>query len=153
MKSYKDFKKQLDETYAVAGQVGDYTGLNLSGADDGSTLVYDIEDAEVLRKLNVAVKGELENASNYPLKRLARLREKLQVAGLSFEMPSKMNPGTLELKLSQFGNELGPDYGKMNSDGDSLSERETKRHILRVEVEEAEDGLMDIFAEIVPVED
>ena len=41
----------------------------------------------------------------------------------------------------------------MNSDGDSLSERETKPHILRVEVEEAEDGLMDIFAEIVPVED
>ena len=153
MKKYKDFKKQLDETYASAGQVGDYTGLNLSGADDGSTLVYDIEDPEVLRKLNVAVQGEVENESNYPLKSLARLREKLQVAGLSFDMPAKMNPGVLELPLSQYGNELGAEYGKMMSDGDSPATRETKAHVLRVEVVEDEDGLTDLFVKIAAVED
>ena len=153
MKKYKDFKKQLDETYASAGQVGDYTGLNLSGADDGSTLVYDIEDPEVLRKLNVAVQGEVENESNYPLKSLARLREKLQVAGLSFDMPAKMNPGVLELPLSQYGNELGAEYGEMMSDGDSPATRETKAHVLRVEVVEDEDGLTDLFVKIAAVED
>ena len=153
MKKYKDFKKQLDETYASAGQVGDHTGLNLSGADDGSTLVYDIEDPEVLRKLNVAVQGEVENESNYPLKSLARLREKLQVAGLSFDMPAKMNPGVLELPLSQYGNELGAEYGEMMSDGDSPATRETKAHVLRVEVVEGEDGVTDLFVKIAAVED
>ena len=153
MKSYKDFKKQLDETYASAGQVGDYTGLNLSGLDDGGSLVYDIEDPEVLRKMNVAIQGEVEGQSNYPLKSLARLREKLGVTGLSFEMPAKLNPGVLELELTQFGNKLGPEYGDMPSDGDSLSQREVAPHVLRVEVvEDEDDGLLDMFVKIMPVE-
>jgi len=39
------------------------------------------------------------------------------------------------------------------SDGDSPAMRETKRHVLRVEVVEAEDGLMDLFVKIAAVED
>jgi len=120
--------------------------------------VYRIENEEQLNKINAFIHTFTERSFIEPRHAMSQLRQKLNLAGLDFEMPSNnsIKEGTTSYKINRFGGEFGttPTHNLMKNGfykGDGISHNNNGVGMsLQCTYDVNESGLYKIKAMIVP---
>ena len=129
---FKEFRKKINE-YSTG-----HTEYEIPGAE--TDILY-IEKGETRTRLNTFIQAVAYHPTLNVYETLAKVRVKLNGAGLDFTPPKQGEPQkVMEFPLSLFGGRTGMDDNAQPIDDDGLKNRTGSRWVLRVTTEETSDG-------------
>ena len=147
----KTFKQHVKEGYKQdkygAGNVGSATS---DAVEDGSIGAHNIQDPDVLKRVNAFVGSIAEREYMKPQFAIDELREKLHRIGLtvsSVDMAGDNGKVTAEVK--QFGGRFGKDTDGSDINDDGISHKKEGGLKLNVEYETLKNGTSKVYAKLV----
>jgi hypothetical protein len=147
----KTFKQHVKEGYKQdkygAGNVGSATS---DAVEDGSIGAHNIQDPDVLKRVNAFVGSIAEREYMKPQFAIDELREKLHRIGLtvsSVDMAGDKGKVTAEVK--QFGGRFGKDTDGSDINDDGISHKKEGGLKLNVEYETLKNGTSKVYAKLV----
>jgi hypothetical protein len=141
----RTFKEHLKEDH------GQGVGVSTSNSpEDGSIGVHNIQDADVLKKVNAFVGSIAEREYLKPQQAVDELREKLQRIGLTVS-PCDMegDSGKVTCEVKQFGGRFGKDTDGSDLNDDGISHRKEGGLKLEVSYETLKNGTSKVYAKLV----
>tara|TARA_B110000305_G_scaffold146399_1_gene162608 strand:- start:165 stop:593 length:429 start_codon:yes stop_codon:yes gene_type:complete len=141
----RTFKEHLKEDH------GQGVGVSTSNSpEDGSIGAHNIQDADVLKKVNAFVGSIAEREYLKPQQAVDELREKLQRIGLTVS-PCDMegDSGKVTCEVKQFGGRFGKDTDGSDLDDDGISHRKEGGLKLEVSYETLKNGTSKVYAKLV----
>ena len=147
----KTFKQHVKEGYKQdkygAGNVGSATS---DAVEDGSIGAHNIQDPDVLKRVNAFVGSIAEREYMKPQFAIDELREKLHRIGLtvsSVDMAGDKGKVTAEVK--QFGGRFGKDTDGSDINDDGISHRKEGGLKMEVSYETLKNGTSKVYAKLV----
>ena len=147
----KTLKQHIKEGYKQdkygAGNVGSATS---DAVEDGSIGAHNIQDPDVLKRVNAFVGSIAEREYMKPQFAIDELREKLHRIGLtvsSVDMAGDKGKVTAEVK--QFGGRFGKDTDGSDINDDGISHKKEGGLKLNVEYETLKNGTSKVYAKLV----
>jgi hypothetical protein len=141
----RTFKEHLKEDH------GQGVGVSTSNSpEDGSIGVHNIQDADVLKKVNAFVGSIADCEYLKPQFAVDQLREKLQRIGLTVS-PCDMegDSGKVTCEVKQFGGRFGKDTDGSDLNDDGISHRKEGGLKLEVSYETLKNGTSKVYAKLV----
>ena len=148
----KTFKQHIKEGGMVqskygAGQVGSTTSVS---PEDSNMGAHNIENPEVLKKVNAFVGAIAEQEYINPEAALEQLGNKLKTIGLELgNVDMKGDNGKVSVEVSQFGGRFGKDLDGSDIKDDGISHRKEGGLKLEVSYETLKNGSSKVFAKLV----
>ena len=142
----RTFKEHLKEGMSPLG-----VGVTTSNSpEDGSIGAHNIQDADVLKKVNAFVGSIAEREYLKPQQAVDELREKLQRIGLTVS-PCDMegDSGKVTCEVKQFGGRFGKDTDGSDLNDDGISHRKEGGLKLEVSYETLKNGTSKVYAKLV----
>ena len=147
----KTFKQHVKEGYKQdkygAGNVGSATS---DAVEDGSIGAHNIQDPDVLKRVNAFVGSIAEREYMKPQFAIDELREKLHRIGLtvsSVDMAGDKGKVTAEVK--QFGGRFGKDTDGSDINDDGISHKKEGGLKMEVSYETLKNGTSKVYAKLV----
>ena len=142
----KTFKQHIREGMSPLG-VGSET---TNSVEDGSIGVHNIEDADVLKRVNAFVGSIGDREYLKPQQAVDELREKLHRIGLTVS-PVDLNGdnGSVTAEVKQFGGRFGKDTDGSDINDDGISHRKEGGLKLEVSYETLKNGTSKVYAKLV----
>ena len=147
----KTFKQHIKEGHMQAkygaGQVGSTTSVS---PEDSNMGAHNIENPEVLKKVNAFVGAIAEQEYINPEAALEQLGNKLKTIGLELgNVDMKGANGKVSVEVSQFGGRFGKDLDGSDLNDDGISHRKEGGLKLEVSYETLKNGSSKVFAKLV----
>ena len=142
----KTFKQHVKEGMSPLG-----VGVTTSNSvEDGSIGVHNIENADVLKRVNAFVGSIAEREFIKPQHAVDELREKLHRIGLTVS-PVDLNGdnGKVTAEVKQFGGRFGKDTDGSDINDDGISHRKEGGLKLEVSYELLKNGTSKVYAKLV----
>jgi len=142
----KTFKQHVKEGMSPLG-----VGVTTSNSvEDGSIGVHNIENADVLKRVNAFVGSIAEREFIKPQHAVDELREKLHRIGLTVS-PVDLNgdSGKVTAEVKQFGGRFGKDTDGSDINDDGISHRKESGLKLEVSYETLKNGTSKVYAKLV----
>jgi len=142
----KTFKQHVKEGMSPLG-----VGVTTSNSvEDGSIGVHNIENADVLKRVNAFVGSIAEREFIKPQQAVDELREKLNRIGLTVS-PVDLNGdnGKVTAEVKQFGGRFGKDTDGSDINDDGISHRKESGLKLEVSYETLKNGTSKVYAKLV----
>ena len=130
-------------------------GIGTSGLDgthvgDGSVSLANIEDADVLKKVNAYVGSIAEREYLNPQAAVDQLRNNLNKIGLTVsQVDIEGESGTVNAEVTQFGGRFGKDVDGQDINDDGISHRKEGGLKLEVKYETLQSGTSKVYAKLV----
>ena len=141
----KTFKQHIKEGQTIG--VGT-TATN--DIEDSAVGLFNIEDADVLKKVNAFVGSVAEREYLNPQAAVDQLREKLKNIGLTVsEVDIEGDNGTVRAEVVQFGGRFGKDIDGSDINDDGISHRKEGGLKLEVKYETLTSGTCKVYAKLV----
>ena len=148
MKTFKQHVKEgHNQAKYGAGNVGTATS---NAVEDGNIGAHNIQDSEVLKRVNAFVGSIAEREYMKPQFAIDELREKLHRIGLtvsSVDMAGDKGKVTAEVK--QFGGRFGKDTDGSDINDDGISHRKEGGLKMEVSYETLKNGTSKVYAKLV----
>ena len=147
-KGMKTFKQHIKEgSDKTAAAVGSQT---TNSVEDGSIGVHNIEDADVLKRVNAFVGSISECEYLKPQFAVDKLREKLQRIGLDMgDVDIKGDKGKITTEVKQFGGRFGKDTDGSDINDDGISHRKEGGLKMEISYETISNGTSKVYAKLV----
>ena len=142
----KTFKQHVKEGMSPLG-----VGVTTSNSvEDGSIGVHNIENADVLKRVNAFVGSIAEREFIKPQHAVDELREKLHRIGLTVS-PVDLNGdnGKVTAEVKQFGGRFGKDTDGSDINDDGISHKKDGGLKLEVSYETLKNGTSKVYAKLV----
>ena len=149
MKTFKQHIKEggMTQSKYGAGQVGSTTSVS---PEDSNMGAHNIENPEVLKKVNAFVGAIAEQEYINPKAALEQLGNKLKTIGLELgNVDMKGDNGKVSVEVSQFGGRFGKDLDGSDIKDDGISHRKEGGLKLEVSYETLKNGSSKVFAKLV----
>ena len=149
MKTFKQHIKEggMTQSKYGAGQVGSTTSVS---PEDSNMGAHNIENPEVLKKVNAFVGAIAEQEYINPEAALEQLGNKLKTIGLELgNVDMKGANGKVSVEVSQFGGRVGKDLDGSDLNDDGISHRKEGGLKLEVSYETLKNGSSKVFAKLV----
>ena len=149
MKTFKQHIKEggMTQSKYGAGQVGSTTSVS---PEDSNIGAHNIENPEVLKKVNAFVGAIAEQEYINPEAALEQLGNKLKTIGLELgNVDMKGANGKVSVEVSQFGGRFGKDLDGSDLNDDGISHRKEGGLKLEVSYETLKNGSSKVFAKLV----
>lgn len=144
----KTFKQHIKEVMSPLG-VGT-SGLDGTHVGDGSVSLANIEDADVLKKVNAYVGSIAEREYLNPQAAVDQLRNNLNKIGLTVsQVDIEGESGTVNAEVTQFGGRFGKDVDGQDINDDGISHRKEGGLKLEVKYETLQSGTSKVYAKLV----
>ena len=143
----RTFKQHLKEADGAPSSVGVTTS---NSPEDSSIGAHNIQDADVLKKVNAFVGSIADCEYLKPQFAIDQLREKLQRIGLTVS-PCDMegDSGKVTCEVKQFGGRFGKDTDGSDLNDDGISHRKEGGLKLEVSYETLKNGTSKVYAKLV----
>src|SRR5210317_916694 len=147
----KTFKQHIKEGHSQAkygaGQVGTATA---DSVEDSSIGVHNIDNAEVLKRVNAFVGSIAEKEYMKPQAAIEQLKDKLARIGLTVgEINLEGENGKVTAEVKQFGGRFGKDLDGADINDDGISHKKEGGLKLNVEYETLKNGASKVYAKLV----
>ena len=147
----KTFKQHVKEGYKQdkygAGNVGSATS---DAVEDGSIGAHNIQDPDVLKRVNAFVGSIAEREYMKPQFAVDELREKLQRIGLTVSPVDMIgDSGKVTAEVKQFGGRFGKDTDGSDINDDGISHRKEGGLKMEVSYETLKNGTSKVYAKLV----
>ncbi len=147
----KTFKQHVKEGYKQdkygAGNVGSATS---DAVEDGSIGAHNIQDPDVLKRVNAFVGSIAEREYMKPQFAIDELREKLHRIGLTVSnVDMAGDKGKVTAEVKQFGGRFGKDTDGSDINDDGISHKKEGGLKLNVEYETLKNGTSKVYAKLV----
>ena len=147
----KTFKQHVKEGYKQdkygAGNVGSATS---DAVEDGSIGAHNIQDPDVLKRVNAFVGSIAEREYMKPQFAIDELREKLHRIGLTVSRVDMAgDKGKVTAEVKQFGGRFGKDTDGSDINDDGISHKKEGGLKLNVEYETLKNGTSKVYAKLV----
>ena len=141
----KTFKQHIKEGH------GQGIGVTTSNSpEDGSIGVHNIQDSDVLKRVNAFVGSIAEREYLKPQQAIDELREKLQRIGLTVSpVDLEGDNGNVTAEVTQFGGRFGKDTDGSDLNDDGISHRKEGGLKLEVSYETLKNGTSKVYAKLV----
>ena len=149
MKTFKQHIKEggMPQSKYGAGQIGSTTSVS---PEDSNMGAHNIENPEVLKKVNAFVGAIAEQEYINPEAALEQLGNKLKTIGLELgNVDMKGDNGKVSVEVSQFGGRFGKDLDGSDIKDDGISHRKEGGLKLEVSYETLKNGSSKVFAKLV----
>ena len=149
MKTFKQHIKEggMTQSKYGAGQIGSTTSVS---PEDSNMGAHNIENPEVLKKVNAFVGAIAEQEYINPEAALEQLGNKLKTIGLELgNVDMKGANGKVSVEVSQFGGRFGKDLDGSDLNDDGISHRKEGGLKLEVSYETLKNGSSKVFAKLV----
>ena len=149
MKTFKQHIKEggMTQSKYGAGQIGSTTSVS---PEDSNMGAHNIENSEVLKKVNAFVGAIAEQEYINPEAALEQLGNKLKTIGLELgNVDMKGDNGKVSVEVSQFGGRFGKDLDGSDIKDDGISHRKEGGLKLEVSYETLKNGSSKVFAKLV----
>ena len=147
----KTFKQHVKEGHNQAKYGAGNVGAATSNAvEDGNIGAHNIQDSEVLKRVNAFVGSIAEREYMKPQFAVDELREKLQRIGLTVS-PVDMagDSGKVTAEVKQFGGRFGKDTDGSDINDDGISHRKEGGLKMEVSYETLKNGTSKVYAKLV----
>ena len=149
----RTFKQHIKES----GYKGDAAGVGTQGmensVEDGKIGAHNIENPEVLEKVNAFVGSIADMEYINPEHAISELREKLSRVGLSFGNVSlEGDNGTVTVEVKQFGGRYGKDIDSKPEDvinDDGISHRKEGGLKIEFKYEKLSNNTSKVYAKLI----
>ena len=142
----KTFKQHVKEGMSPLG-----VGVTTSNSvEDGSIGVHNIENADVLKRVNAFVGSIAEREYMAPQAAIEQLKEKQARIGLQIgEVDLNGDSGKVTAEVTQFGGRFGKDVDGADINDDGISHKKEGGLKLNVEYETLKNGTSKVYAKLV----
>ena len=148
----RTFKQHIKEGGSPQGKygAGNVGTPEVNSVEDGSIGVHNIQDEDVLKRVNAFVGSIAEREYIKPQFAIDELREKLSRIGLNVS-PVEMtgDNGTVRVEVSQFGGRFGKDTDGSDINDDGISHKKDGGLKLEVKYETLQNGTSKVYAKLV----
>ena len=121
-----------------------------NSVEDGSIGVHNIENADVLKRVNAFVGSIAEREYLKPQQAVDELREKLHRIGLTVSpCDIEGDSGTVTCEVKQFGGRFGKDTDGSDINDDGISHRKEGGLKMEVKYETLQNGTSKVYAKLV----
>ena len=142
----KTFKQHIKEGMSPLG-VGSET---TNSVEDGSIGVHNVENADVLKRVNAFVGSIGDREYLKPQQAVDELREKLHRIGLTVSpVDLEGDNGSVTAEVKQFGGRFGKDTDGSDINDDGISHRKEGGLKLEVSYETLKNGTSKVYAKLV----
>ena len=147
MKTFKQHVKEHKGSEKTAAAVGSQT---TNSVEDSSIGVHNIQDADVLKRVNGFVGAIAEREYLKPQFAVDELREKLQRIGLTVS-PCDItgDSGKVTAEVKQFGGRFGKDTDGSDINDDGISHKKEGGLKMEVSYETLKNGTSKVYAKLV----
>ena len=143
----KTLKQHIKEHMYNGGQVGSATS---NAVEDGSISAANIQDPEVLKRVNAFVGSIAEREYIKPQFAIDELKEKLTRIGISCgECVLEGDSGKTTVELKQFGGRFGKDTDGADINDDGISHKKEGGLKMEVSYETLKNGTSKVYAKLV----
>ena len=143
----KTLKQHIKEHMYNGGQVGSDTS---NAVEDGSISAANIQDPEVLKRVNAFVGSIAEREYIKPQFAIDELKEKLTRIGISCgECVLEGDSGKTTVELKQFGGRFGKDTDGADINDDGISHKKEGGLKMEVSYETLKNGTSKVYAKLV----
>jgi len=143
----KTLKQHIKEHMYMGGQVGAATS---NAVEDGAINPANIQDPEVLKRVNAFVGSIAEREYIKPQFAIDELREKLTRIGLSCgDCVLEGDSGKTTVELKQFGGRFGKDTDGSDINDDGISHKKEGGLKMEVSYETLKNGTSKVYAKLV----
>tara|TARA_B100000676_G_scaffold128141_1_gene127125 strand:- start:17 stop:463 length:447 start_codon:yes stop_codon:yes gene_type:complete len=148
MKTFKQHVKEgHNQAKYGAGNVGSATS---NAVEDGNIGAHNIQDSEVLKRVNAFVGSIAEREYMKPQFAVDELREKLQRIGLTVSPVDMIgDSGKVTAEVKQFGGRFGKDTDGSDINDDGISHRKEGGLKMEVSYETLKNGTSKVYAKLV----
>tara|TARA_B100000683_G_scaffold149721_1_gene144916 strand:- start:814 stop:1260 length:447 start_codon:yes stop_codon:yes gene_type:complete len=147
----KTFKQHVKEGHNQAKYGAGNVGAATSNAvEDGNIGAHNIQDSEVLKRVNAFVGSIAEREYMKPQFAVDELREKLQRIGLTVSPVDMIgDSGKVTAEVKQFGGRFGKDTDGSDINDDGISHRKEGGLKMEVSYETLKNGTSKVYAKLV----
>ena len=147
----KTFKQHVKEGYKQGKYGAGMVGVETSDAvEDGSIGVHNIQDPDVLKRVNAFVGSVAEQEYIKPQFAVDKLREKLQRIGLDMgDVAIKGDNGKITTEVKQFGGRFGKDTDGSDINDDGISHKKEGGLKMEISYETLKNGTSKVYAKLV----
>ena len=147
----KTFKQHVKEGYKQGKYGAGMVGVETSDAvEDGSIGVHNIQDPDVLKRVNAFVGSVAEQEYIKPQFAVDKLREKLQRIGLDIgDVDIKGDKGNITTEVKQFGGRFGKDTDGSDINDDGISHKKEGGLKMEISYETLRNGTSKVYAKLV----
>ena len=147
----KTFKQHVKEGYKQGKYGAGMVGVETSDAvEDGSIVVHNIQDPDVLKIVNAFVGSIAEQEYIKPQYAVDKLREKLQRIGLDMgDVAIKGDKGKITTEVKQFGGRFGKDTDGSDINDDGISHKKEGGLKMEISYETISNGTSKVYAKLV----
>jgi len=147
----KTFKQHIKEGHGYHGDaMGVGTAGNQNSVEDSSMGAHNIDNPDVLKRVNAFVSSICEREFLKPQFAIDELKEKLQRIGLTVSnVVLEGDNGTVNAEVIQFGGRVGKDTDGSDINDDGISHRKEGGLKLEVKYETLENGTSKVYAKLV----
>ena len=143
----KTLKQHIKEHMYNGGQVGSATS---NAVEDGSISAANIQDPEVLKRVNAFVGSIAEREYIKPQFAIDELKEKLTRIGLTCgDCVLEGDSGKTTVELKQFGGRFGKDTDGSDINDDGISHKKEGGLKMEVSYETLKNGTSKVYAKLV----
>ena len=147
MKTFKQHVKEHKGSEKTAAAVGSQT---TNSVEDSAIGVHNIQDADVLKRVNAFVGSIAEREYLKPQFAVDELREKLQRIGLTCgACDIEGDKGNVTVELKQFGGRFGKDTDGSDINDDGISHKKEGGLKMEVSYETLKNGTSKVYAKLV----
>jgi len=148
MKTFKHYIKEAASGDATIG-VGS-ADTHQEPVEDSSIGVHNIENADVLKRVNAFVGSIAEREYMAPQAAIEQLKEKLARIGLQIgEVDLNGDSGKVTAEVTQFGGRFGKDVDGADINDDGISHRKEGGLKLEITYETLKTGSSKVYAKLV----
>jgi len=148
MKTFKHYIKEAASGDATIG-VGS-ADTHQEPVEDSSIGVHNIENADVLKRVNAFVSSIAEREYMAPQAAIEQLKEKLARIGLQIgEVDLNGDSGKVTAEVTQFGGRFGKDVDGADINDDGISHRKEGGLKLEITYETLKTGSSKVYAKLV----
>lgn len=145
MKTFKQHIKEGSDKTAAA--VGSQT---TNSVEDGSIGVHNIQDADVLKRVNAFVGSIAEREFIKPQQAVDELKEKLGRIGLDVsDVSLEGDNGKVTAEVKQFGGRFGKDTDGSDLNDDGISHKKEGGLKMEISYETLKNGASKVYAKLV----
>ena len=150
-KGLKTYKQHVKEGYKQGKYGAGMVGVETSDAvEDGSIGVHNIQDPDVLKRVNAFVGSVAEQEYIKPQFAVDKLREKLQRIGLDMgDVAIKGDKGKITTEVKQFGGRFGKDTDGSDINDDGISHKKEGGLKMEISYETISNGTSKVYAKLV----
>ena len=147
----KTFKQHVKEGYKQGKYGAGMVGVETSDAvEDGSIGVHNIQDPDVLKRVNAFVGSIAEQEYIKPQFAVDKLREKLQRIGLNMsDVNLTGDKGKITAEVTQFGGRFGKDTDGSDINDDGISHKKEGGLKMEISYETLKNGTSKVYAKLV----